>query len=94
MVIIEMVKKLNYQVSPKLLKIVEEPSNKTLHLLISENQDKFIPTILSRTQLVKFPKIEGAVQMKARETNLGYDHDKAIYHIEQNANARLVLLDL
>ncbi len=76
--IIWMVEKLNYQAAPKLLKIVEEPPDKTLFLLISENLDKIIPTILSRTQLVKFPKIEDAVLIKACETNLGLDHENAV----------------
>jgi DNA polymerase-3 subunit delta' len=56
--IIWMVEKLNYQAAPKLLKIIEEPPDKTLFLLIAENPDNIISTILSRTQPVKFPKIE------------------------------------
>jgi DNA polymerase-3 subunit delta' len=76
--IIWMIEKLNYQAAPKLLKIVEEPPDKTLFLLISENTDKIIPTILSRTQLVKFPKIEDAALMNACKTNLGLDHEYAI----------------
>jgi len=76
--IIWMVEKLNYQAAPKLLKIVEEPPDKTLFLLISENLDKIIPTILSRTQLVKFPKIDDATLVNASEAILGLDHDKAI----------------
>lgn len=76
--IIWMVEKLNYQAAPKLLKIVEEPPDKTLFLLISENLDRIIPTILSRTQLVKFPKIDDAVMLNACETVLGLGHDQAI----------------
>lgn len=36
-----------------LLKLIEEPPEKTLFLLISENTDRILTTILSRTQLVK-----------------------------------------
>lgn len=36
-----------------LLKLIEEPPPKTLFLLVSENQDKILSTIISRTQLVK-----------------------------------------
>jgi DNA polymerase-3 subunit delta' len=43
----------------KLLKIIEEPPDKTLFLLISDEPDKIIPTILSRCQLIKFPPIKG-----------------------------------
>jgi len=40
----------------KLLKLIEEPPEKTLFLLVSEEPDKIIPTILSRCQLVKIPR--------------------------------------
>lgn len=36
-----------------LLKLIEEPPEKTLFLLVSENTDRILTTILSRTQLVK-----------------------------------------
>lgn len=39
-----------------LLKLVEEPPEKTLFLLVAENQDRILNTIISRTQLVKIPK--------------------------------------
>jgi len=76
--IIWMVEKLNYQAAPKLLKIVEEPPDKTLFLLITENPDNIIPTILSRTQLVKFPKIENTSLIHSCETRLGVSQDQAI----------------
>jgi DNA polymerase-3 subunit delta' len=40
-----------------LLKIIEEPPHKTLFLLVAENQDQILNTILSRTQLVKIPAL-------------------------------------
>jgi DNA polymerase-3 subunit delta' len=40
-----------------LLKILEEPPDKTLFLLISENPEQVVKTILSRTQMVKIPHI-------------------------------------
>src|SRR5690606_22045572 len=40
-----------------LLKLIEEPPAKTLFLLVAENQDKIINTIISRTQLVKVDKL-------------------------------------
>lgn len=40
-----------------LLKIIEEPPQKTLFLLVAENQDQILNTILSRTQLIKIPKL-------------------------------------
>lgn len=43
-----------------LLKVIEEPSNKTLFLLVAQNQDMILNTILSRTQLVKIPRLTDA----------------------------------
>ncbi len=41
----------------KLLKLIEEPPPNTLFLLVAENEDLILPTILSRTQLVKIPAL-------------------------------------
>jgi DNA polymerase-3 subunit delta' len=38
--------------------MIEEPPEKTLFLLVSEEPDKVIPTILSRCQLVKVPSFK------------------------------------
>src|SRR5690606_1848704 len=40
-----------------LLKLIEEPPAKTLFLLVAENQDKIINTIISRTQLIEGNKL-------------------------------------
>lgn len=50
-----MVERLYHTAAPKLLKTLEEPENKTLFILLTENTDKILPTILSRTQLIKIP---------------------------------------
>lgn len=46
-----------------LLKLIEEPAQKTLFLLVAQNQDQILTTILSRAQLVKInrPKEEDIV---------------------------------
>jgi DNA polymerase III subunit delta' len=59
-VIIWMIEKLQYQAAPKLLKTLEEPPEGTIFLLISENKDAILKTILSRAQMVKIPLIEDA----------------------------------
>ena len=56
--IIWMVEKLFHSAAPKILKILEEPPEKTLFILLSENHDQILSTILSRTQLVKIFKID------------------------------------
>lgn len=39
----------------KLLKLIEEPPEKTLFLLVAENDAQILPTILSRCQIIKVP---------------------------------------
>ena len=56
--ILWMVEKLYYAAAPKILKILEEPPEKTLFILITEDPDQVITTIRSRTLLVKIPKLE------------------------------------
>src|SRR5690606_15450226 len=41
-----------------LLKILEEPPEQTVFILVAENQDLILNTILSRTQIVKIGSIE------------------------------------
>ena len=57
----------------KLLKLIEEPPPNTLFLLVAENESLILPTILSRTQLVKIPaldvsEIQAALQQRASVT--------------------------
>jgi len=40
-----------------LLKLIEEPPGNTVLMLVAENQEDILPTILSRTQLVKIPPL-------------------------------------
>lgn len=40
-----------------LLKIIEEPADNTIFILVAEDLDKILNTIISRTQLVKVPAI-------------------------------------
>ncbi|MCX2478551.1 hypothetical protein OQY15_05575 [Pedobacter sp. MC2016-15] len=42
-----------------LLKIIEEPPANTLFLLVAHNQEHILSTLLSRTQIVKIPKLPG-----------------------------------
>jgi DNA polymerase-3 subunit delta' len=41
----------------KLLKLIEEPPPNTLFILVAENDELILPTILSRCQLVKIPAL-------------------------------------
>lgn len=42
----------------KLLKLIEEPPDKTIFLFVAENDGQILPTILSRCQLIKVPALE------------------------------------
>ena len=52
--IIWMAEKLNMEASNKLLKLLEEPPAKTIFILIAEDEQEILPTILSRCQVLKF----------------------------------------
>ncbi len=41
-----------------LLKLIEEPPANTLFILVAQSQDQILTTILSRTQIVKIPKLQ------------------------------------
>ncbi|MBE0637211.1 MAG: DNA polymerase III subunit delta [Bacteroidales bacterium] len=75
--LIWMVEKLNYQAAPKLLKILEEPPDKTLFLLIADQTDQIISTILSRLLPVKVPRIEDAVLIEACHQRFGLTENEA-----------------
>lgn len=53
--IIWLPEKMHQATANKLLKMIEEPPEKTLFLLVSDEPDKIIPTIISRCQSVKIP---------------------------------------
>lgn len=76
--LIWLIEKLNYQAAPKLLKILEEPPEKTVFLLIAEQIDMIIPTILSRLHQVKIPKIDDVSLIDACVRNLNMPQQKAI----------------
>jgi DNA polymerase III subunit delta' len=75
--IIWMVEKLNTPSANKLLKVLEEPPEKTLFLLIAENSDQIISTILSRTQLIKIPKIEESEMLRSLKDTYTVEGNKA-----------------
>ena len=53
--IIWMADKMNTECSNKILKLVEEPPDKTVLLLLTENEEKVLGTIQSRCQKLHFP---------------------------------------
>ena len=55
--IIWMAEKLNIAAANKLLKLIEEPPEKTVFILITENEEQLINTIKSRCQALYFPAL-------------------------------------
>ena len=55
--LIWMPENLNIPAANKLLKILEEPPDKTIIILVANESEKMLKTILSRTQLVKIPRL-------------------------------------
>jgi DNA polymerase-3 subunit delta' len=65
-------------VGNKLLKLIEEPPAQTLFILVAEDESKILPTILSRTQLIKINRVAtNDIQSWLMET-LSVPKDKAI----------------
>ena len=56
-VIVWLPETMNEEAANKILKILEEPWEKTLFVLVSERPDLLLPTILSRTQEVVVPRL-------------------------------------
>lgn len=64
-IIIWMVEKLFHSAAPKILKVLEEPPEKTLFIMISEDHEQILSTIKSRAQLIKIPKLNNKEIEKA-----------------------------
>ena len=77
-VILWMPEKLNVFSANKLLKLIEEPPEKTLLLLVAENQEEVLSTIRSRCVLVKVPRLDTAVIKDALVEKCGCSEQLAL----------------
>ena len=79
--IIWLPEKMNLTCSNKLLKILEEPPEKTVFLLVSNEPDHIITTILSRTQHIHIPRLSEKEITNAllRNDELEVEDDDARY---------------
>lgn len=94
--IIWMPERLNLTSSNKLLKILEEPPEKTLFLLVTEKEDELIRTIVSRTQLIGMHKIHDDDLRDAimeRHTLAKSDAEKIAFQADGNYSAARFLID-
>ena len=92
--IIWQAEKMNPSAANKLLKILEEPPDKTLFLLVCENEDQLLRTIVSRTQLIKINKIKDVDLMEALVSLHGQTAEAAekISHLADGNYAEALLL--
>ncbi len=65
--LIWMAEKMNIATANKLLKLIEEPPEKTVFLLIAQNEEHIIQTIKSRCQILHFPPLAEEAMAKALE---------------------------
>jgi DNA polymerase-3 subunit delta' len=74
--------------------MIEEPPEKTLFLLVSEEPDKVIPTILSRCQLVKIPTFSETDIENYLTKRFGIPQEKAadISHVSTGNISRAIAL--
>ena len=92
--IIWMPEKMNAAAANKLLKILEEPPDKTLFILVSENEEALLRTIYSRTQLIKVNRLSDEEIKKAlmeRKELSTADAARIAYLADGNYNAALNL---
>ncbi len=93
--IIWMAEKMNIAAANKLLKLIEEPPNKTVFLLITENEEQIINTIRSRCQALHFPALsEQDIASSLIVNNQVADNEaaKIAHQAEGNYNKALHLL--
>ncbi|MCB2206897.1 MAG: DNA polymerase III subunit delta' [Bacteroidetes bacterium] len=76
-IIIWMAEKLNISASNKLLKTFEEPPENTIIILIAERYELILPTVRSRSQLLKVPKIAKKDIQEALISRYSIDIEKA-----------------
>lgn len=69
--------KMNADAANKILKVLEEPSDKTLFLLVSHQPDQLLSTILSRVQQVPLVKLSHAEIAKTLQTLQGKSKEEA-----------------
>ena len=78
--LIWMAEKMNTSAANKLLKLIEEPPEKTIFILIAEDEEQIINTIRSRCQVLHFPPLAEDAISEALVKN---------YHIETSVATKI-----
>ena len=69
--------RMNAECANKMLKLMEEPPQDTVFIMVSEEPDKLLETIRSRAQRINIKRLDSAVTAEALEQRRGIDHDSA-----------------
>ena len=93
--VIWMAEKMNIAAANKLLKLLEEPTDKTVFLLISENEEDILQTIRSRCQVVHcngVPAADITDALISRENTDAKTAQKIAHQAQGNYNKALKLI--
>jgi DNA polymerase-3 subunit delta' len=71
-----MPEKMNPHSSNRLLKLVEEPPPMTVFLLVAENTEEILPTVVSRTQMIRVPRLGEGDLLEALKSRYAEDEEK------------------
>lgn len=89
---------MNEVAANNLLKIIEEPPEQTLFILVAESASSILPTILSRTQLIKVPALgdEDLLQVLVQKHHLPEEESHNICMLAEGNYwaARSLVMDL
>lgn len=80
---------MNETAANRILKILEEPPSNTLFMLVSESSAEILPTILSRTQIIKVPTVDEDDLVKAISAMYQKDEAEA-RHYAHMANGNVL----
>ena len=86
-VVVWLPERMMVQAANKLLKLIEEPPAETYFLLVSEDPEKVLGTIQSRTQRLNIPPLseEEIAQALAEEYNLTMEKAMVMAHVAQGS---------
>lgn len=92
--IIWMAEKMNEAASNKLLKLIEEPPEKTVFILIAEDEEQIISTIKSRCQFLNFKALSEQNIAEALKTKFKTSENEAqrIAHLSEGNFNKAILL--
>jgi DNA polymerase-3 subunit delta' len=95
-VIIWLPEKLHVSAANKLLKIIEEPPDQTIFILVAENHEQVISTITSRTQLIKINRISDMEMTEGLLLRQEVQRDvvkKIVHRADGNYREAMLLMD-